>query len=90
MASYTELTRKEQGRIRYAKQQARHRVAQGSRTRPSDTSGPKRIGDGLAGWSPPQSAFVSRFPPPKGKRKALPMDVLQLLLEATAPQKGTK
>ena len=82
---YTELTRKEQGAIRYGKQQARHRAKQKSKTRPSDTR--VRTAPGISGKSRPQTEFVSRFPPPKRAARGNAYAALIAQLDQILPRK---
>lgn len=77
---YTELSKKEQGRIRYQRLQARmsDERKRSRRTRPSDICVP-RYTDGISGKSKPQTEFVSRFPPKPGK--ALSFGQFDLILK---------
>lgn len=56
--SYTQLSKKERGRIKYNKRQARIKDenSRAHRTRPSDIS-PPRITDGISGKGKPQSEY---------------------------------
>jgi hypothetical protein len=85
---HTQLSKKEQGAIHYAKQQERHRAKQASKTRPSDTR--VRTAPGISGKSKPQSEHVSRFPPPRPRnlRQAMsPYAQLLAQLDKILPRK---
>lgn len=80
---HTELTKKERGAIRYAKQQERHRVKQASKTRPSDTRA--RTAPGRSGKSKPQSAY--NFPAPRPKNILNPYAGILAQLDTLLPKK---
>jgi len=88
MTKYTELSKKEQGAIRYAKQQARYREQASRKTRPSDRRQPPDLTRGISGVSKPQSEFVSKFAPGTIKRpKALSKEQFQIILDKLFPPK---
>lgn len=80
---YTELSKKEQGAIRYAKQQARHKAKQAKKTRPSDT----RSKAGPVAKIKPQTEFQSRWPVVKKRSKTNPYASLLEQLDAVLPSK---
>jgi len=88
MTKYTELSKKEQGAIRYAKQQARYKEQQANKTQPSDRRQPPDLTRGISGKSQPQTEFVSKFPPGTIKRpKALSKEQFKQILDKLFPSK---
>ena len=82
---HTELSKKQRGSLRYARQQARYRLSQANKSHVSDYLPTIDLMNGVSGKAPPQTEFVSRFPAPRPK--AMSYNMFELLLNALEPKK---